>query len=122
MLYSEAFRWNNAYPLNPRPAQPQPPYTGLAAPVAPGDSPGAPTAVLGGHFMAVPELRLVACGDWCVGRAIWEEGTGTRLSLACLAWCLAGHWLGDWPGYVTMFYTLGCLPIASPVCVLLQHH
>jgi predicted NAD/FAD-dependent oxidoreductase len=42
VLYAEAHRWNNAYPLNPR-------------------------AGRAGMYVALPEARLVACGDWCAG-------------------------------------------------------
>ncbi|KAG2497910.1 hypothetical protein HYH03_004175 [Edaphochlamys debaryana] len=54
VLHLEAFRWNNAYALNPRP--PTPPQLSSA-----------PKVPLEGHFMLRPELRFAACGEWCKG-------------------------------------------------------
>lgn len=51
VLYCEAHRWNNAYPLNPRPP-------------APIDE----ALELGGYFATEAALPgLVSCGDWCNG-------------------------------------------------------
>jgi hypothetical protein len=50
LLHCEAHRWNNAYPLNPRP------------PVALEGHPQ-----LQGQLMLDAGRRLAACGDWCAG-------------------------------------------------------
>ncbi|GLC36062.1 hypothetical protein PLESTB_000533600 [Pleodorina starrii] len=82
VVHLEAHRWNNAYPLNPRPPQavqpqlqPQPAEGGSAAAAVP----------LGGHFMLRPEMRLAACGDWCKGpRAADAYLTGWEAATALL--------------------------------------
>ncbi|KAG2440443.1 hypothetical protein HYH02_010326 [Chlamydomonas schloesseri] len=57
VLHMEAHRWNNAYPLNPRPPVPPPP-----------GSPAAELGLgLGGCYMLRADLALVACGDWAKG-------------------------------------------------------
>ena len=67
MLHIEAHRWNNAYPLNPRPPVPPPPGS-RAAELGPGVlglGPGGPG--LGGFYMLRADMALAACGDWAKG-------------------------------------------------------
>eukprot|EP00198_Chlamydomonas_reinhardtii_P013228 XP_001702565.1 predicted protein [Chlamydomonas reinhardtii] len=67
VLHIEAHRWNNAYPLNPRPPVPPPPGS-RAAELGPGVlglGPGGPG--LGGFYMLRADMALAACGDWAKG-------------------------------------------------------
>ncbi|GLI68616.1 hypothetical protein VaNZ11_013090 [Volvox africanus] len=83
VIHMEAHRWNNAYPLNPRP--PHPP-TPLAKEAGGGESGGGSAAApLAGYFMIRPEMRLGVCGDWCKGpRAADAYVTGWEAANALL--------------------------------------
>ncbi|KAG2446230.1 hypothetical protein HXX76_000822 [Chlamydomonas incerta] len=55
VLHAEAHRWNNAYPLNPRPPVPPPPGSAASG------------LGLAGCYMLRADMALAACGDWAKG-------------------------------------------------------
>ncbi|GIM17426.1 hypothetical protein Vretimale_19966, partial [Volvox reticuliferus] len=84
VIHMEAHRWNNAYPLNPRPPHPPPPPPPPPAATEAGGS-GSVAPPLMGYFMIRPEMRLGVCGDWCKGpRAADAYVTGWEAANALL--------------------------------------
>ncbi|EFJ43014.1 hypothetical protein VOLCADRAFT_121465 [Volvox carteri f. nagariensis] len=104
VIHQEVHRWNNAYPLNPRPPNPPEAITNSSSSSSSsrtrrhssGTSGGGgggevqlqPPPPLAGHFMLRPDIRLGVCGDWCKGpRAAnaymtgWEAATAVLLQL-----------------------------------------
>ncbi|GIL64913.1 hypothetical protein Vafri_18749 [Volvox africanus] len=89
VIHVEAHRWNNAYPLNPRPPHPPSPPpkdTGRGGIGGGGGGGGGGVEVpLTGYYMIRPEMRLGVCGDWCKGpRAADAYVTGWEAANALL--------------------------------------